>query len=664
MSSFKLVSDFTPGGDQAKAIHTISKQILDGAKSQVLLGVTGSGKTFTMATIIAAVNRPALILAPNKTLAAQLYNEFRHLFPENAVEYFVSYYDYYQPEAYIPTTDTYIQKDSSINELIDKMRHSATRNVLSRSDVLVVASVSCIFGLGAPEDYLSMRVKITVGSDLPRERLLFQLVSIHYQRNDMDFHRGVFRVRGDRVEIFPAYEEDTAVRIDYFGDEIENIFEFDPLKGTTLRCLEEITLFPASHYVTRQSTLNRAIKTIVQELKARVDYFRNENKLIEAQRIEERTLFDLEMVQEIGYCNGIENYSRHLTGRLAGQPPPTLLDYFPKDFLTFVDESHIAVSQIRAMYKGDRSRKTTLVNYGFRLPSALDNRPLKFDEWSSRINQVVYVSATPAAYETNASKGRVVEQIVRPTGLIDPVVHVREANNQVDDLYGEIRERQQRGERVLVTTLTKRMAEDLSDYYTDQGLAVRYLHSDIHTMDRMDVIRDLRVGKFDALIGINLLREGLDIPEVSLVAILDADKEGFLRSKRSLIQTFGRAARNINGSVVLYAERMTTAMKSAIEETNRRRTIQQRYNEMHQITPQSVSKTITDIFDKAYQSSDGEPMQVAEAQVAFGPEDNIESAIRDLESQMQTAAKELAFEKAALIRDRIKALRKRLLFES
>ncbi len=664
MSSFKLVSDFTPGGDQAKAIHTISKQILDGAKSQVLLGVTGSGKTFTMANIIAAVNRPALILAPNKTLAAQLYNEFRHLFPENAVEYFVSYYDYYQPEAYIPTTDTYIQKDSSINELIDKMRHSATRNVLSRSDVLVVASVSCIFGLGAPEDYLSMRVKITVGSDLPRERLLFQLVSIHYQRNDMDFHRGVFRVRGDRVEIFPAYEEDTAVRIDYFGDEIENIFEFDPLKGTTLRCLEEITLFPASHYVTRQSTLNRAIKTIVQELKARVDYFRNENKLIEAQRIEERTLFDLEMVQEIGYCNGIENYSRHLTGRLAGQPPPTLLDYFPKDFLTFVDESHIAVSQIRAMYKGDRSRKTTLVNYGFRLPSALDNRPLKFDEWSSRINQVVYVSATPAAYETNASKGRVVEQIVRPTGLIDPVVHVREANNQVDDLYGEIRERQQRGERVLVTTLTKRMAEDLSDYYTDQGLAVRYLHSDIHTMDRMDVIRDLRVGKFDALIGINLLREGLDIPEVSLVAILDADKEGFLRSKRSLIQTFGRAARNINGSVVLYAERMTTAMKSAIEETNRRRTIQQRYNEMHQITPQSVSKTITDIFDKAYQSSDGEPMQVAEAQVAFGPEDNIESAIRDLESQMQTAAKELAFEKAALIRDRIKALRKRLLFES
>ena len=664
MSSFKLVSDFTPCGDQSRAIHTISEQIRSGTKSQVLLGVTGSGKTFTMANIIATVNRPSLILAPNKTLAAQLYNEFRYLFPDNTVEYFVSYYDYYQPEAYIPTTDTYIQKDSSINELIDKMRHSATRNVLSRSDVVVVASVSCIFGLGAPEDYLSMRIDISVGMDLPRERLLYQLVSIHYQRNDMDFHRGVFRVRGDRVEIFPAYEEDTAVRIDFFGDEIENIFEFDPLKGTTLRRLDEITLFPASHYVTRKSTLERATQTIVRELKDRVDYFRNENKLIEAQRIEERTRFDLEMIQEIGYCNGIENYSRHLTGRLAGQPPPTLLDYFPKDFLIFVDESHIAVSQIRAMYKGDRSRKTTLVNYGFRLPSALDNRPLKFEEWSSRINQVVYVSATPAEYELTASKGRVVEQIVRPTGLIDPVVHIRGASNQVDDLYGEIRDRQQRGERILVTTLTKRMAEDLTDYYTDLGLSVRYLHSDIPTMERMDIIRDLRVGKFDALIGINLLREGLDIPEVSLVAILDADKEGFLRSKRSLIQTFGRAARNINGTVVLYADRITASMKAAIEETNRRRTIQRQYNKTHHITPQTIHKSITDIFDKAYQSAETEPMQVAEAPVAFGPEDDIESAIRDLEIQMQTAAKALAFEKAASIRDRIKALRKRLLFES
>ncbi len=664
MSSFKLVSEFTPCGDQSRAIHTLSEQILSGTKSQVLLGVTGSGKTFTMANIIATVNRPSLILAPNKTLAAQLYNEFRHLFPDNTVEYFVSYYDYYQPEAYIPTTDTYIQKDSSINELIDKMRHSATRNVLSRSDVIVVASVSCIFGLGAPEDYLSMRIDITSGMDLPRERLLYQLVSIHYQRNDMDFHRGVFRVRGDRVEIFPAYEEDKAVRIDYFGDEIENIFEFDPLKGTTLRRLDEVTLFPASHYVTRKSTLERATKTIVRELKDRVDYFRNENKLIEAQRIEERTLFDLEMIQEIGYCNGIENYSRHLTGRLAGQPPPTLLDYFPKDFLIFVDESHIAVSQIRAMYKGDRSRKTTLVNYGFRLPSALDNRPLKFEEWSKRVHQVVYVSATPAEYELTASEGRVVEQIVRPTGLIDPVLHVRGARNQVDDLYGEIRDRQQRGERILVTTLTKRMAEDLTDYYTDLGLSVRYMHSDIPTMERMDIIRDLRVGKFDALIGINLLREGLDIPEVSLVAILDADKEGFLRSKRSLIQTFGRAARNINGTVVLYADRITASMKAAIEETNRRRAIQQQYNETHHITPHTVHKTITDVFDQAYRSPEAEPMQVAEVPVAFGPEDDIEALIRDLETQMQIAAKDLAFEKAALIRDRIKALRKRLLFES
>ncbi|WP_319409872.1 excinuclease ABC subunit UvrB [uncultured Desulfosarcina sp.] len=664
MSSFNLVSDFTPCGDQSQAIHTISEQIRSGTRNQVLLGVTGSGKTFTMANIIATVNRPSLILAPNKTLAAQLYNEFRHLFPENAVEYFVSYYDYYQPEAYIPTTDTYIQKDSSINELIDKMRHSATRNVLSRSDVVVVASVSCIFGLGAPEDYLSMRIDIAAGMDIPRERLLYQLVSIHYQRNDTDFHRGVFRVRGDRVEIFPAYEEDTAVRIDYFGDEVEQIFEFDPLKGTPRRQLEKVTLFPASHYVTRKATLERATKTIVQELKERVNFFRNENKLIEAQRIEERTRFDLEMIQEIGYCSGIENYSRHLTGRLAGQPPPTLLDYFPKDFLIFVDESHIALPQIRAMYKGDRSRKTTLVNYGFRLPSALDNRPLKFEEWSQRVHQIVYVSATPAEYELTASKGRVVEQIVRPTGLIDPVVHVRSAGNQVDDLYGEIRDRQQRGERILVTTLTKRMAEDLTEYYTDMGLAVRYLHSDISTMERMDIIRDLRTGKFDALIGINLLREGLDIPEVSLAAILDADKEGFLRSARSLIQTFGRAARNINGTVILYADRITASMKQAIEETNRRRTIQQQYNEIHHITPRSVHKTITDIFDMAYNSPKTETIQVAEAPVAFGPQDNIESAIRDLEAQMQSAAKDLAFEKAALIRDRIKVLKKRLLFES
>jgi excinuclease ABC subunit B len=664
MSSFKLVSDYTPCGDQPKAIDTISTKIRRGTRSQVLLGVTGSGKTFTMANIIARVNRPSLILAPNKTLAAQLFNEFRQLFPENAVEYFVSYYDYYQPEAYLPTTDTYIQKDSSINELIDKMRHSATRNVLSRNDVVVVASVSCIFGLGAPEDYLSMRIDIESGMELPRERLLYQLVSIHYQRNDMDFHRGVFRVRGDRVEIFPAYEEETAVRIDFFGDEIETIFEFDPLRGTTKRHLDKVTLFPASHYVTRKATLERATRTIVRELKDRVDFFRDENRLIEAQRIDERTRFDLEMIQEIGYCNGIENYSRHLTGRLAGQPPPTLLDYFPDDFLVFVDESHIAVPQIRAMYKGDRSRKTTLVNYGFRLPSALDNRPLKFDEWSDRIHQIVYVSATPAEYELTAAEPHIVEQIVRPTGLIDPIIHVRSARNQVDDLYGEIRDRQQRGERILVTTLTKRMAEDLTEYYTDLGLAVRYLHSDISTMERMDIIRDLRVGKFDALIGINLLREGLDIPEVSLAAILDADKEGFLRSTRSLIQTFGRASRNVNGTVILYADRMTASMKQAIEETNRRRTIQQRYNKTHHITPRSIHKAITDIFDMAYQSPQTEPEQVSEAVDIFGPGETIDSVIADLEAQMQDAAKALAFEQAARIRDRIKALRKRMLFES
>ena len=664
MPSFTLVSDFTPCGDQPQAIETIATNIDSGIPSQVLLGVTGSGKTFTMANIIARVNRPALILAPNKTLAAQLFNEFRQLFPHNAVEYFVSYYDYYQPEAYIPTTDTYIQKDSSINEMIDKMRHSATRSVLSRTDVVVVASVSCIYGLGAPEDYLSMRIDLSVGMELPRERLLYQLVSIHYQRNDMDFHRGVFRVRGDRVEIFPAYEEDRGVRIDFFGDEIEAIGEFDPLRGTLLREMEAVTLFPASHYVTAKTTLERATKTIVSELKQRVETFRQEKRLIEAQRIEERTLFDLEMIQEIGYCNGIENYSRHLTGRRPGQPPPTLLDYFPENFLIFVDESHIAIPQVQAMYKGDRSRKETLVSYGFRLPSALDNRPLKFDEWQARVHQIVYVSATPAAYELSAAGSHLVEQIVRPTGLIDPEIHVRSARHQVDDLYQEIRTRQKRGERILVTTLTKRMAEDLTEYYTDQGLSVRYLHSDISTMERMDIIRDLRVGKFDALIGINLLREGLDIPEVSLVAILDADKEGFLRSTRSLIQTFGRAARNVNGTVVLYADRVTPSMKQAMEETNRRRDIQQQHNRVHGITPRTIHKAVTDIFDMAYHEDAAPDAQVAETVEDFATENEVETTIQDLEAQMQAAAKALAFEKAATLRDRIKVLRKRMLFEA
>ncbi len=665
MAGFKIVSEFTPCGDQPQAIDRISEQLEKGRKSQVLLGVTGSGKTFTMANVIQRAARPALILAPNKTLAAQLYNEFRQLFPDNAIEYFVSYYDYYQPEAYLPTTDTYIQKDSSINEMIDKMRHSATRNVLSRTDVIVVASVSCIYGLGAPEDYLSMRIDLSIGQDLPRERLLYQLVSIHYQRNDMDFHRGVFRVRGDRVEIFPAYEEDLGVRIDYFGDEIESIQTFDPLKGTALQNLDQTAIFPASHYVTKKETLKRATQTILQEMKERVEYFRDGNQLIEAQRIEERTMFDLEMIQEIGYCNGIENYSRHLTGRLPGEPPPTLLDYFPEDFIVFVDESHIAIPQIGAMYKGDRSRKKTLANYGFRLPSALDNRPLKFEEWCERVKQIVYVSATPAAYELTEGEGAVVEQIVRPTGLLDPVVHVRGARNQVDDLYEEICTRQKRGERILVTTLTKRMSEDLTEYYTDLGLAVRYLHSDISTMERMDIIRELRLGKFDALIGINLLREGLDIPEVSLVAILDADKEGFLRSTRALIQTFGRAARNSSGTVVLYADKITASMRRAIDETDRRRDIQKQYNERHGLTPTTIHKTITDIFDMAYDESCEQPVQqVAEALPAFETKADMDATIEDLEEKMQAAAKSLAFEKAAEIRDQIKLLKKRMLFES
>ena len=555
MPDFKLTTSFEPTGDQPKAIEKLTRKLLAGHRHNVLLGVTGSGKTFTMAQVIAGVNRPALVIAPNKTLAAQLYNEFKQLFPENAVEYFVSYYDYYQPEAYIPSSDTYIQKDSSINEMIDKLRHSATRSVLSRRDIVVVASVSCIFGLGAPEDYLDMRVDIETDMEFGRDEFLFKLVAMQYERNDIDFHRGVFRVRGDRVEVFPAYEEDRAIRVDFFGDQIEAISEIDALRGTVIKGLKHAAIFPASHYVTRKTTLKRAIETILAELKERLEYFHNENKLIEVQRIEERTHFDLEMIQELGYCNGIENYSRHLTGRKAGEPPPTLLDYFPDDFLLFIDESHIGVPQLRGMYRGDRSRKKTLVEYGFRLPSALDNRPLRFEESEARISQVVYVSATPAEYELTQAKASVVELIVRPTGLIDPPVEVRSAKNQVDDLLEEILTHQNRNERVLVTTLTKRMAEDLTEYYSDLGIRVRYLHSDIKTLERIDIIRDLRMGSFDVLVGINLLREGLDIPEVSLVAILDADKEGFLRSARSLIQTCGRASRNARGKVIMYADR-------------------------------------------------------------------------------------------------------------
>jgi len=663
MPSFKLVSNFIPKGDQPNAIQDLSMGILAGKKHHVLLGVTGSGKTFTMAQVIAKVEKPTLVIAPNKTLAAQLYNEFRLLFPENAVEYFVSYYDYYQPEAYIPSSDIYIQKDSSINEMIDKLRHSATRSVLSRKDVIVVASVSCIFGLGAPEDYLAMRIEMEKDMELVRDRLLSDLVAMHYERNDIDFFRGVFRVRGDRVEIFPSYEEDKAIRIEFFGDVIENISEIDPLRGIVTKRLNHITIYPASHYVTEKRILERAFDSIKVELKQRIEYFRAENKLIEAQRIEERTDFDLEMMHELGYCNGIENYSRHLTGRAQGEPPPTLLDYFPHDFLLFIDESHIGIPQLRAMYKGDRSRKKTLVEYGFRLPSALDNRPLAFDEFESRITHAVYVSATPVEYELAKAKNELVELIVRPTGLVDPPIDVREAENQVDDLFEEILKRQKRDERVLVTTLTKRMAEDLTEYYSDMGIRVRYLHADIGTLERMDIIHDLRFGKFDVLIGINLLREGLDIPEVSLVAILDADKEGFLRSTRSLIQTSGRASRNVRGKVITYADSVTGSMKQAIDETNRRRKTQESYNIEHEITPETIEKDIISVFPALNEPDEVPADRVSEAVSRYDSLDDLDDIIRNLEKEMELAAKELAFERASELRDQIKALKKMIVFE-
>jgi excinuclease ABC subunit B len=663
MTLFKFQSEFTPSGDQPQAIAALTAGVRAGKKHQVLLGVTGSGKTFTMAKVIEAIGRPTLVLAPNKTLAAQLYHEFKLLFPENAVEFFVSYYDYYQPEAYIPASDTYIQKDSSINEMIDKLRHSATRSVLSRPDVIVVASVSCIYGLGAPEDYLAMRIELASDTALDRDKLLRDLVGMHYERNDVDFHRGVFRVRGDRVEIFPAYEEERAVRIEFFGDEIESITEIDPLRGTVQKRLKAVTIFPASHYVTGQRTLKMAVETIQAELKQRIDFFRAQGQLLEAQRIEERTDFDLEMMQELGYCNGIENYSRHLTGRASGQPPPTLLDYFPQDFLMFIDESHISVPQLNGMYRGDRSRKQTLVNFGFRLPSALDNRPLRFDEFSARVAQVVYVSATPADYEMEKCGDAVVEQIVRPTGLMDPEIAVRSAKNQVDDLYGEILERVRRGERVLVTTLTKRMAEDLTDYYGDLGIRVRYLHADINTLERMEIIRELRLGHFDVLVGINLLREGLDLPEVSLVAILDADKEGFLRSARSLVQTCGRAARNVHGRVIMYADRVTPSMQQAIDETRRRRKIQAGYNRQHQITPTTIRKEISAIFESVGASDTVAVDTVAEPLAEFETVADLEDQIRRLESEMHAAARNLDFEKAAGLRDRVKALRSLQVFD-
>ena len=661
-AKFDLVSPFIPRGDQPQAIELLCKHLLSGSKHHVLLGVTGSGKTFTMAQVIAKLDRPSLVIAPNKTLAAQLYSEFRSLFPNNAVEYFVSYYDYYQPEAYLPTSDTYIQKDSSINETIDKMRHSATMSVLTRRDVLVVASVSCIYGLGAPEDYLAMRVPIECGMEMPRDTFLRSLVAIQYERNDVDFSRGAFRVRGDRVEIFPAYEEDKAIRVEFFGDEIDGIYEIDPLKGSVLKKLSHTAIFPASHYVTQKTTLQRAVDSILTELKEQVAFFRRENKLIEAQRIEERTNYDIEMMMEIGYCNGIENYSRHLTGRLSGYPPPTLLDYFPEDYLVFFDESHIAVPQLRAMYQGDRSRKNTLVSYGFRLPSAMDNRPLIFEESEERIHQVVYVSATPADYEMEKGKDALVEQIVRPTGLIDPEIEVRSAQHQVDDLLEEIGKRIKQKERVLITTLTKRMAEDLTEYYRDLGIRVRYLHSDISTLERMDIIRDLRLGEFDVLVGINLLREGLDIPEVSLVAILDADKEGFLRSTRSLIQTCGRASRNLQGKVILYADRVTDSMRRAMDETLRRREIQTAYNQKHHIIPETITKEITSMFETVTDAAKTAKNKISESVKPFHTLDELDSIIASMESEMEAAAKALDFERAAMFRDHINEInRERLL---
>ena len=616
-----------------------------------------------MAHVIQKIGKPALIIAPNKTLAAQLYSEFKGLFPDNAVEYFVSYYDYYQPEAYLPATDTYIQKDSSINEMIDKLRHSATRSVLTRRDVIVIASVSCIYGLGAPEDYLAMRVHLTQDMTLTREKLLYELVNMHYDRNDYDFHRGVFRVRGDRVDVYPAYEDDRALRIEFFGDQIDQISQFEPLRGTTLKILEEASIFPASHYVADKSTLKQAIENIKIELKERVEFFRFENRLLEAQRIEERTDFDLEMMHELGYCTGIENYSRHLTGRRAGQPPPTLLDYFPDEFIVFLDESHITVPQLRAMYKGDRSRKETLVKYGFRLPSALDNRPLRFEEFEKMVQQVVYVSATPADYELNNSATKPIELIVRPTGLVDPELVVRKAHNQVDDLLDEITHVIQQEQRVLVTTLTKRMAEDLTEYYSDIGIRVRYLHADVSTLERMEIIRDLRTGEFDVLIGINLLREGLDIPEVALVAILDADKEGFLRSARSLVQTFGRAARNVDGRVIMYADSITPAMRQALDETKRRRNIQKSYNQRHHITPTTIEKAISTGFESLYKTDTVSDGIISETLAEYHSEEDMQQAISLLETEMEQAARDLLFEKAADIRDRIKVLKKRLVFE-
>ena len=659
-SRFSLVCEYQPRGDQPAAIAQLTDGVRAGEAHQVLLGVTGSGKTFTMANVIVAVERPTLIIAHNKTLAAQLYNEFKQFFPKNAVEYFVSYYDYYQPEAYIPQTDTYIEKDALINDNIDKLRHSATRSLLERRDVVIVASVSCIYGLGSPDVYYGMVLLLEEGGASPRDAMLRKLVEIQYQRNDLDLHRGTFRARGDVVEIFPAYD-DLAVRVELFGDEVESIVQFDPLTGEKRQRLHRVPIYPANHYVTPQDRLERAFAAIQAELEVHLQELHAANKLVEAQRLRQRTLFDLEMMREIGTCKGIENYSRHLSGREAGEAPPTLMDYLPKDALVIIDESHQTLPQLRGMYRGDRSRKETLVEYGFRLPSALDNRPLTFAEFERCANQLLYVSATPSVYELERAAGHVAEQIIRPTGLIDPEILVRPTAGQIDDLIHEIRGRAARTQRVLVTTLTKRMAEELTDYLSDAGIRVRYLHSDIDTLQRNEIIRDLRLGKFDVLVGINLLREGLDIPEVSLVAILDADKEGFLRSAGSLIQTAGRAARNVEGQVIFYADVMTASMRQAIGETSRRRQRQLAYNQEHGITPESVKKGIQDVLASIYERDYYTVPSLDDRAAEYIPREEIPALVARLDKEMRAAAKGLEFEKAAALRDRIADLERRRL---
>ncbi|HJQ83629.1 MAG TPA: excinuclease ABC subunit UvrB [Candidatus Binatia bacterium] len=661
--TFALRADFVPQGDQPQAIATLTESVRAGEPHQVLLGVTGSGKTFTVSHVIANVNKPTLVIAPNKTLAAQLYHEFRTLFPDNAVRYFVSYYDYYQPEAYVPSTDTYIEKDASINDEIDKMRHAATKALLERNDVIVVASVSCIYGLGSPSSYFDMLILLERDGEVERDVMLRKLVDMQYQRSDYDFHRGTFRVRGDVVEVFPAYEEAKAIRVELFGDRVDSLCEIDPLRGRVLRKLERVAIYPASHYVAGDEVMKRAVESIRAELGSRLAELRRQQKLLEAQRLEQRTRYDLELLAEMGFCPGIENYSRHLDGRAPGEPPYTLLDYFAEDWLLVVDESHVTIPQIGGMYRGDRSRKETLVDFGFRLPSALDNRPLNFEEFSRRVRQSIYVSATPGGWEIRQARGKVVEQLIRPTGLTDPEIVLRPARHQVDDLLEEIRRRVAANERVLVTTLTKKMAEDLTDYLQEVGIRVRYIHSDVETIERVDIIRDLRKGEFDVLVGINLLREGLDLPEVSLVAILDADKEGYLRSERSLIQTIGRAARNVHGTVLMYADAVTDSMRKAIDETNRRRAVQEEYNREHGITPQTIQKAIAEplaaVCEADYLTI---PLvrETPDEDEALDPAAVAERVAR-LRKEMREAAKQLDFEQAAEIRDRIRALEARAL---